>query len=186
MQLGHVKLDIDEEVLGMIHRSKMVLIPRLILGFFWVLLPFFFFFQLLAGGILGVFFFALILCTGIWYTWISFKKWQGTMWLLTERRILDIDQQNLRRRLISEINYDDIDDIQVSQGRLFERIFSLRTIVIKTKKREHFDLELDMVPRATDIANLIHDVQYLNADAGTASDYHKQFHETGSKTHKKA
>lgn len=161
MQQGHVKLDVHEEVLGLIRRSVLVLIPRLLFAFFWLLIPFFFLFQLLNGGLLGIVFFAGILLTGIWYAVVSWKKWHGTMWLITERRVIDIEQRNMRERQVSEIALKDMKDVELLRTRFLESITPLKTVHLSTKQSEHFDIELSMVQKPKDVQALLLDVQSM-------------------------
>ena len=54
MKAGFVELDVDEEIIAIVKKSILLELSRLLFGFIWILLPFFFFFSLMKLELTGI------------------------------------------------------------------------------------------------------------------------------------
>ncbi len=159
-----VQLDINEEILGLIRQSPIALFPRLLVGGIWMLFPFFFLFQFIASGLIGMVLFVLALISGIWCSYSAWKKWYGSTLTLTEKRIIDVDQQTIKYQQISELTYAEIDDVILDKTMFIEKITSLKTLTITSFNPEQFDIEFPRVTKAEQVKSLILDIKYMNTN----------------------
>ncbi len=72
--------------------------------------------------------------------WISFfVRWTDFMldtWILTNERLVDIDQQGLFTRRISTLSLDRIQDVTTFESGLVDTFFKIGTVVIQTAGEE--------------------------------------------------
>ncbi|MBU1126057.1 MAG: PH domain-containing protein [Patescibacteria group bacterium] len=158
-----VQLDTDEEVLGIVRRSLVFKWWKWLIVLCWLLLPFFFFYPLIKLGAVGFIIFIALIISAVWNTVRCRFEWVYTMFLITDRRIIDVDQHGIFNRSISELGLDDISEVVVRQSTL-QKIIGLGTILVHTNKKNHFDLELTGVHDPEHVRDLIVDVQYITGD----------------------
>ncbi|MCH8049557.1 PH domain-containing protein [Patescibacteria group bacterium] len=161
MKNGIVQLHPDEEIIAIVRRSFLVESPRFLFAILWILLPFFFFFPLLQLGTFGLIFFLALLFGGFYYALKQWLSWHYTLLVITDQRILDVEQRGIIDRQISELSMDEVADAQSRQQGLFQRIFNVGTVQVETVKAQTFDLELSGVRRPKEVCDLILDVQYM-------------------------
>lgn len=156
-----LELDPDEEVLGLIraHVSSQAL--PFLLAFVWALGPFFFLFPLLGLGIFGLVFFILLLISGLWYAVKRWRIWQRSMLLVTDMRVIDVDQTGFFSSERAEVTYDKIKDVSVLKQNIVQRLFSIGTVRIRTSKALAYDLQMAGVKYPEDVVDLILEVQYM-------------------------
>lgn len=157
-----IKLHPDEEVLGLIRRSLWSRVRKIIIALLWILVPFFFFFPLLSLGGSGFGIFIFLLGSGLIYLIRQYLIWWQTMLLITDRRLVDIDQHSISQREICELTWDHVGAVSCSRRGLWNTLFDLGTVQIKTKNEQGYDLELTGVRHPEKIRDLLDEVQYLN------------------------
>ncbi|MFH1712206.1 MAG: PH domain-containing protein [Patescibacteria group bacterium] len=167
-----VQLNNDEQIVGIVRRSVVVELPRLSFAALWVLVPFFFFFPLLQLGFFGLGFFLVLLAWGIYYALRKWLKWNYTMLIITDQRIIDVEQRGIVKREITEMPIDDISEVKGKRRGMFGKIFNIGDIRVETIKAQKFDLELSGVRRPEEVSNLIIDVQYMTGDASPTKSFH--------------
>ncbi len=163
-------LDTDEHVIRIVRKS-IILFCLQVIGFVFVsILPVF----LLSFGIK---YFELsfsdstqqivrvILATWILFVWVSlfirFTNYYLDSWVITNKRIVDIDQKSLFTRTTATLNLDKIQDVRVEVGGLLRTVLGIGTIHIQTAGSE----TVFVIPDAsspegvkTTIINLYHSV----------------------------
>lgn len=77
----------------------------------------------------------LILLLGIFILWVEY--WLD-IWLVTNKRVLSVDQMSLFKRKISEFHVDNLQDITVTIPGFLGRVFNFGTIDAHTAGQHHF------------------------------------------------
>lgn len=180
MRTNIVQLDSQEEVIGVVRRSFIAESPRLGFALVWLLLPFFFLFPLLQLGAFGVVFFCLLIISGIYYGVRQWLSWRFTMLLITDQRVIDIDQLGVFERTVSELSYDIITDVTVSYSGVIRRLFRIGVVRVETTQAHMFDLEMLNVADPKKVRDLILDVQYMMSEGQKS----KQRYDKKEKAHK--
>lgn len=156
-----IDLSRDEEIIGLVRKSLASQWLAILLGTLWVLVPFFFFFPLLAFGGFGLVFFAVFEISGLLYGLKRWRMWRNTMLMITDKRVIDIDQVGFFKRDVSEVSYADIKDINAHNG----------TLKIRTSKNAGFHVEIKGIRHPQRVADLILEVQYLAQSHDTHASY---------------
>ncbi len=149
----------DEHVLGLIRASAWSYAPRFAFGALWVLVPFFLLFPLLVLGSFGVVFFLVLLGSGMVYLFKLWLRWQYTMLLVTDRRVIDIEQTGMFSRDLTELAWKDVRRIRTRQGRSWQRLFHIGAVQIKGRKRVGYNLELFGVRRVKLVGEFLNEVK---------------------------
>lgn len=160
MKAGFVELDIDEEIIAIVKKSILLELSRLIFGFIWIILPFFFFFSLMKLELTGVIFFVLIELAGVWYTFRIWNIWRLSMLIVTDRRVIDLHQASLFKREIHELWYKQIKSVKVKKIGVVG-LLNLGALRVHTKKGEKFDLEFYGLKNPGYVRDLILEVKCL-------------------------
>lgn len=158
-----VQLELDEEVLGIVRSSVLSKLASLVFTLIWFLVPFFFFFPLIELGGFGLIVFLILLVSGGWNAISRKMQWKYTILIITDKRIIDVDQLGVFERNISELSYDDISEVMFKKRGLFNKIFDLGSIKVQTTKAMQFDLEITGVRHPENVRNLLVDVQYITS-----------------------
>lgn len=106
-----IELKPKEEVLKIERQSLLPLTPKILFFAVWFITPFFFLFALFRLGTWGVGLFFLLIFSAFFYGLAVYKKWSRTVFIITDRRVIDIDQKGLFDRQISHIPFNDIDEV---------------------------------------------------------------------------
>lgn len=121
-----------EEIIEVVQASLIPLFPKLVLYFFWIVLPFFFLFPLFRAGAWGVLAFFLVLLSGVFFAVREWYQWNLTVCVITDRRVVDIDQQGFFNRVTSEVPYRNISDITYRIQGLIPTVFRYGVVGIQT------------------------------------------------------
>lgn len=130
----------DEEVILFLRQHLIVLMPSVLLVLFLILVPVL---------IVPLFFGALILpfevparyfAVGIafWYVMTfgvvltSFLRWFFNIYIVTKRRIIDIDFLHLLYKEFSEARIDKVQDLSFKSGGIFAAFFDYGDVVVQT------------------------------------------------------
>jgi hypothetical protein len=126
-----ISLRDDEQIIGIIHHHPVTYLKQIAITIILILLAFFLMFYLVSLGPLGVSFFAAFLLTGIFYGAREFFIWYSNVLMITNQRLIDIDQAGFFSKTVSEVPYDKILDICYSVKGVAQTIFRLGTIKIQ-------------------------------------------------------
>ncbi len=156
-----VKLHPDEEVLGVVRRSLLSKARKILIALIWLLLPFFFFFPLLQLGGSGLGIFIFLLGSGLVYFLRQYFMWIGSQLIITDQRLIDVDQRSVSVREINEVPLSDVAEVSCARRGIWNSIFNLGTVRVGTKSSRGYDLELSGVRRPEAVRDLLDEVQYL-------------------------
>jgi uncharacterized membrane protein YdbT with pleckstrin-like domain len=163
-----IKIESDEKIKTLLRRHWLILIMELMLVFILILAAFFGYnylknlapessFFLEITGILKQFL-ALALIIFLMILWIfAFSKvvdYYLDVWIITDRRVIDIEQHGLFHREISEFYLARIQDVTVSIKGFIATVFEFGDIHIQTAG-EHREFVFKQVPNPHEAKTLI-------------------------------
>lgn len=109
-------------------------------------------------GMLVNFFFSLYLMALFLSLFLFWMDYYLDMWIITDRRIIDIEQKGLFRRAISEIPLTRVQDVTIEIHGIIETFLKFGTIRIQTAGEREFKIE--DIPRLYEIKDAI--LKYSN------------------------
>lgn len=161
------QLQSGEEVVQVIKRHPITLVPALGFGAILILIDFFlvaWWFQHRQWGVYGFFGLAAI---GLGAMIRSWYIWSHNMLAITTKRVIDIDQRGFFERNVAETTYAKIEDVRYTIRGLWPTLFRFGTIVVQTAGSTT-NLELEGVRRPMDVQQLITDLQREQEQTGTS------------------
>ncbi len=156
--LNLIQLRRDEEILEIVHESFVPHIPRFFLLGLWFLVPFFFLFPLFQMGTIGVVIFVVLLVSGTILFWRSYRRWAYTVFVITDQRIIDIDQKGFFDRVVTETTFYEIDEVSYRVKGVCATIFRYGFVRLQLAGSAA-DIEFDKIKRPARIHALINDLR---------------------------
>jgi hypothetical protein len=123
-------LQSGEELMAKVHETPLVHAWRFCLLGLWILLPFFFLFPLLSHGVWGAVIFLLIASSGAFLLCYVYHQWKGTYLLITDRRIIDVEQKGWSKTEVYEIFHTQVKDVEVKRHGLWAHVLGYGDIEI--------------------------------------------------------
>lgn len=111
----------------------------------------------LAGPLIN-FVLSLYLLVPLAYLFLMWMDYYLDMWIITNERIIDIEQRGLFNREISEIPLHRIQDVTIQMAGIVETLLRFGTIKIQTAGEREF--EIRFVPRLEEAKDTI--LKYVN------------------------
>lgn len=156
-----------EEIVRVVRRAGITLVPSIGLGVLLVLLDFFliaWWFQFRTWGPVGfmaVLLFALGLGGRGWFIWSK------NILAITNQRVIDMNQHGMFQRTVAETTYDKIQDVRYTITGVWQTMFRFGAIIIQTAGNAT-TLELSNIKNPLDIQQEIMTIQrQLGATAKT-------------------
>ncbi len=150
----------DEEIVQIYHAFFLPFVPKLIPVALWFVVPFFFLFPLSRQGIAGMVLFAALTLSALVFGWRLMYRWRGSVFVVTDKRVFDIEQKGFFDRLVSEVSLDRVDDVTYEVKGMFATLFgygSVRVIVQGTGA----DLEVRRVREPARLHHLLNDLRHV-------------------------
>jgi len=122
----------DERLLAVVRRSPLVHSVSWTIAVVSIIAGFFFMFPLLHKGNWGLLTFLAILIFGVVLMVRTSMINRMNVLILTSSRIIDVDQQGMFKRVISECQYDGIQDISIHITGFFGTIFRIGSLHLHT------------------------------------------------------
>jgi uncharacterized membrane protein YdbT with pleckstrin-like domain len=167
-----VQLKKEEEIVGLIRQSLVSKLFHVFLVVFWILLPFFLFFVFLHFGIVGIVLFCILAASGIAYGVKQWIMWRHTMLIITDQRIIDVEQFGFFQREISELALKEISNVSAKKNGLLGKMFDFGSLRVETTQAMSYDLELPGVAHPLDVSDLILEVQYITDQQQSGDTFH--------------
>ncbi len=158
-----IQLKVGEEVLEVVHEDLWPRAPGFLLNVFWFVTPFFFLFPLFREGIVGVIIFLLLITVALFFGARAYRRWSGTMLVLTDRRVVDVEQRGLFDRVVSETPYTRIDDVSYHVKGFWSTLFRFGDVHIHVAGTAA-DIAVSRVPHPARIHDLVNDLRQLVRD----------------------
>ncbi len=150
----------DEEILEVAHEDLAAHAPRILFLCAWVILPFFFLFPLFRLGSGGVFFFTLVLGFAVFTLFRWWWRWSRTMLIITDQRVIDIEQQGFFDRTVTEAVYVQVDEVAYRIKGFFATIFRFGTLRVQLRGAGA-DIEFRRAHRPARLHDLLNDLVSL-------------------------
>jgi hypothetical protein len=150
-----IELKPREEVLDVIHASILPRVGKLALLIVWVMLPFFFLFPLMREGGIGVVAFVIWLSSGLIALYRAYYMWANTVFVVTDKRVVDCEQKGLFHRVVTEARFDQIDEVSYYIKGFAPTIFRYGTVLIQLhgSSADIHVMEVKRPHRVTDLMN---------------------------------
>jgi len=127
-----ISLRENEEVIAVIHHHPITYGKQIFITVFLILAAFFLMFFLFTLGYLGVALFLALLATGSFYGFREFYIWYCNVFIITNFRLIDFDQNGFFNKTVSETAYDKIIDICYTVKGFWQTVLKLGTIKVKS------------------------------------------------------
>lgn len=151
---GVVKLKEGERVLRVVRQFWVVYLSGMIVAFILIAAPFFFMVPLLSLGKSGIFAFALSSIVGVLYGFRLFYVWYWHSFIITSKRVIDVDQHGLFSRVVSEATYEKIQDVSYGIKGVVGTLLKMGSLVIQTAGSTT-NLELTGIRDPKDVHHLV-------------------------------
>lgn len=158
-----IQLKVGEEVLEVVHEDLWPRAPGFLLYVFWFVAPFFFLFPLFREGLIGVVVFFALCGTALLFGYRAYRRWSGTVLVLTDRRVVDVDQRGLFDRVVSETPYTRIDDVTYHVKGFWPTLLRFGDIRIHVAGTAA-DIGAARVPHPARVHDLINDLRQVIRD----------------------
>jgi len=167
-----LQLKEGEKVTSMIRRHVMTLLPNLAFAVLLIVLPFFLLFPLFSWGIPGVILFAVAVIGGIVIAIRTMVLWDADVLVITNLRLVDVDQKGLFTRAVTEAQLLNIQEVSWKKNGMFETLFGMGSIIVQTAGTAN-NVEAVRVPHPQRIADFINNMRHQTAPKKTAIDPEK-------------
>ncbi|OIO52713.1 MAG: hypothetical protein AUJ19_00310 [Parcubacteria group bacterium CG1_02_58_44] len=127
-----VRLKEGESILRIVRSFWLVRLPQAILAGLLVMAPFFFMIPLFSLRTFGLAAFLLSVLTGIVYALRLYMEWSRNAFVVTTRRVIDVDQRGFFRRTVSEAPYEKLQDVSFTVAGVWGTVLRYGTVVVQT------------------------------------------------------
>lgn len=151
-------LNEGEEIVETVRCHPIIMIGPMAVAGLFILLDFFFLVLLFSQGWWGVgLFFAVLLIVSVFAlrTWII---WSRNVFIITNKRVIDVDQHGFFSKTVSECNYEKIQDVSYTIKGIVATIFKFGSIHIQTAGNVA-NLELNFLKNPARVQEVITDQQ---------------------------
>lgn len=128
-----VKLKEGEKILLVIRQTPIAFANSLLIGTLLFLLPFFLLFPLFSMGKWGVAGFIVLIIIAIVFAFYRLVDWYFNCGIITNMRVIDIDQKGILSRTVSEVPYYKIDDVSYNIKGFRQTMFRYGNVVAAIK-----------------------------------------------------
>ncbi len=153
----------DEHVKTVARRHIVTLMPRLFLSLILLVLPFFLLFPLFQWGVPGVLAFFFIFGFGAIVSIRTLFLWDSDVLIVTNRRVVDVDQRGLFTRMVSEAPMDTIQDISWIANGPLDSLFGMGTLRIQLASGTT-TIEASRISHAKELHQIISDIRGMTVE----------------------
>lgn len=129
--IKHIQLKPDERVVSVYRRYGLTYVGAMIVAFILLLLPFFLVTLLFSYGMFGVIGFFALLLFAVLYSLKKVILWYDNVFVVTNLRVIDIDQRGFFDRSVSGFTYANIQDVAYRIKGVLATLFHVGTITIR-------------------------------------------------------
>lgn len=164
MLLRNIKIEADEKILLQVRRHWFVFflqtLPIILLAIapmvLWRAAEYFFGWQAQGKYVFLAFFFYTIWLLFLWVTlFIKWSIYYLDIWVLTNKRVFDLQQKTLFSREVSVLRLEKIEDITIHVEGLFPTVLNYGDIEVETAGAETFKFVIATVSNPYDVKNRI-------------------------------
>ncbi|MFA5128401.1 MAG: PH domain-containing protein [Patescibacteria group bacterium] len=118
-----ISLKAGEEIIAVVRHYGLTLWPKILAVILLLVLPFFFIFPLFKWGYWGVALFLFPILLGVIFALKIFIVWYYNAFIITNRRVIDLDQRGFFERIVSEAALETIQDVSHRRKGIWQTIF---------------------------------------------------------------
>jgi hypothetical protein len=155
---SYIELKLNEEVVQVIHASIVPHFGKFVFLTLFAVSPFFFLFVLWRQGSWGIGVFVVWLLVSLVLLGRAYMRWARTVFLVTDMRVVDHEQKGFFHRVLTQANYDQIDEVSVQIKGIAPTVFRYGTLSLKLTGASA-DIEVSHVGRPDRLANLLNDLR---------------------------
>ncbi|MDD4995632.1 MAG: PH domain-containing protein [Patescibacteria group bacterium] len=122
----------DEKVIYAAHQFPLTYWPSVVIAFALLVAPFFFMFPLFELGWWGVGIFVLAIVFGVFYALRQVVQWYYNVFVVTDQRVIDIDQRGFFDRTVSVAPYQNIQDVSYRIHGVCQTVLRYGNVLIQT------------------------------------------------------
>ena len=158
-----IQLKPEEEVIMVVHGSLIPLWSKIVLAFLWLTMPFFLLFPLFSLHLFGIVLFFVLLGSGLFYSYRAFLSWYQSVFIVTDRRIIDVDRRGIFSRVVSEATFAQIQDASYHIKGIWPTLLRYGNIVIRIVGNG-IELEVFNVRHPAKVHDLINDLRNTHVE----------------------
>lgn len=143
-----------ESVLRVVRHFGLTYAPRAVLSIILICAPFFFLIPLMSMRGWGLLAFSVSVFAGMIYGARLLYEWYWNTFIITTRRVIDVDQKGFFHRIVSEAPYEKVQDVSFTITGVIGTLLRYGTIVIQTAGAQ-INLELTSVRNPKDVHHMI-------------------------------
>ena len=136
----------DEEVRQIIRANPVKYWLPIIFSLIFIVGPFFFLYPLLQFRFWGLIGFAAPFLIGVFLTFRTWFLWYRNTLIVTDQRLIDVDQKKIFHRVVSEVYYSNIQDVSFAIKGILPTLFRFGTLVVQTAANNE-TIEIDGIRR---------------------------------------
>ncbi len=148
----------DEEVVHIARKHVFILVKEMVGVILFATIPFVLL-VLFGGFIYDVALVGVSVCVWLLVVWMFlFTIWTNyylDVWVVTNKRILDIDQITLFRRRVSTLGMKSVQDIRVEKDGILQDLFNYGDLYVQSAGSEKRFLLIEGVRHPNDVRNII-------------------------------
>lgn len=148
----------DEQLIIMVRKYFFVFSTQLTVGIVFIIASFFLLYPLFNWGLWGILIFFVLLCIGIYIIFRVIYVYSFNIFIITDQRIIDVDQRGFFDRIVSETTYQKIQDVSFRLKGMMQTILHYGSVVIQTAGNQA-NIELHGVKNPEKIQQIIVDIQ---------------------------
>jgi len=148
----------DERIVRLVRKYFFVFIGPLFFGIVFIIASFFFLYPLFRWGTFGVIVFFLLIGIGILLILRVFIVYSFNVFIITNQRIIDIDQRGFFERTVSEMTYSKIQDVSFKIKGLAQTLMHYGSIIIQTAG-SNANIELQGVKDPEKVQQIVIEIQ---------------------------
>jgi len=150
-----------EEIIAVVRHFGLTFWPQILAVALLIILPFFLLFPFFKWGYFGVALFLFLIFLGIIYALRTAVVWYYNAFVITNQRIVDIDQRGFFERIVSEAVYEKIQDVSYRRKGIWQTIFRYGNVRIQTAGAD-VGLEIRNVRSPGRVQELISSLAHLD------------------------
>lgn len=155
---NYIEWKAREEVLEVVRSSLVPELWKFVLCTVLAVLPFFFLFPLWRQGTWGVVVFFVWLAVAGVFLGRTYFLWSRTVFVVTDRRVIDYDQRGLFHHVVTEARYEQMDEVSVQVRGVASTIFRYGTLRLQLSGSAA-DIQIEHVNQPTHLADRINDLR---------------------------
>lgn len=151
-----------EEIMAVVRHFGLTFWPQILAVALLIILPFFLIFLLFGWGYWGVGLFLFLIFLGALYAVRTLVIWYYNAFIITNLRIIDIDQRGFFERVVSEAVYEKIQDVSYRRKGIWQTIFRYGDVRIQMVGSDS-GLEIKNVRSPERVQELISQMAHLDS-----------------------